>query len=272
MVPEHLLPKEYKKQPNASLNSLSSSSSGDFGNAVSFTRPDDIVWSDPDDPYNEKGSAELDTILAKKVKGPWEVSFTEARKLAKQKEKPLLIWFTNTKTSPTCKHLSAELFATAGFESWTKEHLIKLRVDLFVSDPLSKEGSRKDDWLEKLKKRYSVKGTPVVLVLTPNQEVISRYRGYKIGNSDFYFGRIKSAKDIANRNYSDWKHGLQAKGYREWTGKKGVKIFAKLARYKEGKLILVEPDGKRFRTTESKLSVKDRQWIAAEKAKREKTL
>jgi hypothetical protein len=45
-------------------------------------------------------------------------------------------------------------------------------------------------------------------------------------------------------------------------------VYAKLARYSGGEMILIEPDGKRLKALEKNLSGVDRAWIAAEKAKR----
>ncbi|HCQ38603.1 MAG TPA: hypothetical protein DIV39_05570, partial [Verrucomicrobiales bacterium] len=58
-------------------------------------------------------------------------------------------------------------------------------------------------------------------------------------------------------------------GYREWADQQGRKVFARLTRYKSGQLILVEPDGRKIRASESRLSDADRTWIAAERAKRD---
>ena len=60
---------------------------------------------------------------------------------------------------------------------------------------------------------------------------------------------------------------MARRGYREWTDERGRKLFAKLSRYREGELILVEPDGKRILARESKLSAEDRTWILRQKAR-----
>jgi hypothetical protein len=58
---------------------------------------------------------------------------------------------------------------------------------------------------------------------------------------------------------------LERKGYRDWSDDQGRVIFAKLAAYKDGELVLVEPDGQRARTHERKLSAGDRVWIEDQK-------
>jgi len=43
---------------------------------------------------------------------------------------------------------------------------------------------------------------------------------------------------------------------------------ARLVSYQKGEMVMVEPDGNRFRTKESSLSSEDQEWIIEEKKKR----
>ncbi len=254
---------------------------GGRGGAPDFakiTPEEEIVWTDPDDP--DAVIPELDSLLKAPARGPWEQSETVARRMAAREGKCVLIWFTDSLRSPSCKSLDRELFSTPDFEDWAEEKLVRLRIDANVAaavrgkrfDDRMEKGdfkSRAADYVKKLKKRYRVLGQPTLVVLSPQGEVISRYRGYRRGNSDFLWGQIKSALISGEKSYASWRKRLEKQGYREWKDRRGRKVFAKLLAYRDGELLLIEPDGQRSRTREKRLSDADRLWIAQKKREAE---
>jgi len=248
------------------------------GGALSGITPDeDIVWTDPDNPDEE--IPELDALLAKPARGPWEESETVAKQRAIREGKSILIWFTDSNRSPTCKRLSGELFSTREFNDWAEDNLVRLRVDLFIRattgnreyedsfDQMDEE-SKIGDYVERLKKRYKVLGCPTLVMLTPQGELIERYRGYKGGNHEFVWGQLKSAVAAGQKSHASWRKRLEKRGYRDWTGRRNnLRIFAKLLAYRDGDLLLVEPGGQRVKTNERRLSDGDRLWIEEGKRK-----
>ena len=241
---------------------------------IKVTPRKDISWTDSDNP--DAGIPELENLMAAPKKGPWEESETIARQIAALEGKPILIWFTDSARSPMCKVLSKELFGTPEFGKWAKQHLVRLRVnsnisvddsDLSLDEKITRQSELKT-YVKRLKKRYKILGTPSVLMLNPSGEVIARYRGYKRGEADYYWGLIKQGEASSSHAYKSWRQGLESKGYREWKGHRGKKVFAKLVNYSKGSLVLIEPGGSRYKTTEAKLSSKDKKWIAEQKAMR----
>jgi hypothetical protein len=237
-------------------------------------REKDLMWTDPDNP--ESGLEGMEEIMAQSAKrGPWLISYSEARRLAMREGKPILVWFTDTARSPLCKTLSAEVFSKAEFEKWAAEEVIRVRLDFNVKGESRGPGHsamddqvRKENYLEDLKKRYKILGLPMVLLMAPDGTVTSRYRGYHKTYHDFYFSRLKNDAQGTKDYHEKWKSKMGRKGYREWVDEKGRTVYAKLARYSGGAMILIEPDGKRLKAEEKNLSGADRAWIAAEKAKR----
>jgi thioredoxin-related protein len=240
---------------------------------VELTPEDEIVFTDPDNP--EASLPELADLLsaAPRRRGPWEQSESVAKRLAVREGKPILIWFTDSARSPMCKALSEELFKNPEFEQWASEKIIRLRVDanVVVDDPDLSLGEKETRLVElkryvaRMKKQYKVLGQPVMVMLNPAGEVIGRYRGYKRGDADFTWGLIKQGEAASAHALKDWRASMEAKGYREWSDLKDRKVFAKLVRYSQGTLTLIEPDGTRSRTHENRLSDKDRAWIAEQK-------
>lgn len=241
---------------------------------VNITPQEDIAFTDPDNP--DAGIPELETLMAAPKKGPWEESETIARQTAAREGKPILIWFTDSARSPMCKAISSELFATKDFGKWAEKHIVRLRFDsnVVVDDPDISLGDKINrqvelkNYIKKLKKRYRVLGHPTILMLNPSGEVMWKETGYKRGQADFTWGLIKQAEVVSTQQYKSWRKSLEAKGYREWEGKTGRKVFAKLVSYSKGTLILIEPGGERYKTDESKLSSDDRKWIENQKALR----
>jgi protein disulfide-isomerase len=244
-----------------------------------ITPEEEIVWTDPDDP--DARIPELDTLLKAPSRGPWEQSETVALRTAVREGKCVLIWFTDSLRSSPCKTLDRELFSTPDFEKWAEKNLVRLRVDANIdaavrgkkfedrSDEMDFK-SRAAEQVKKLKKRYRVFGNPTLVVLSPQGEVISRYRGYRRGNSDFLWGQIKSALISGEKSYASWRKRLEKQGYREWRDRRGRKVFAKLIAYQNGELLLIEPGGQRARTREKRLSDADRLWIEQKKREAER--
>lgn len=227
----------------------------------------DMVWTDPDNPDENLGS--LEAVFTQPVKDPWQLSFRSALRKAYTEGKPLMIWFTDSKSSPTCKILGAELFGTDQFMSWSDEQVVRLRVDTNPreADPILR--TSKNKYALALRKKFRVKGNPTVLVIGHSGETVGRYTGYRSGNANYRFGQIKNATNTINEGHFNWRDSMDKKGYRHWTGHNGVKLYAKLLRYQDGTLYVSEPNGRKTRFHEKNLSTKDRKWIDKEKAKRE---
>ncbi len=242
-------------------------------NGMILTPEEDIVFTDPDS--GDANLPELSSLLAAnpKHRGPWEQSESLAKQRAAREGKPLLIWFTDSARSPLCKALNDELFALPEFEKWASEKIIRLRVDasVKVDDPdlsLDDKETRRIDltsYTSRLRKQYKVLGQPTLVLLNPGGEVLGTYRGYKRGQGAFYWGLIKQGEAASSSTYQKWRAGLEKTGYREWQDRGDNKVLAKLTRYADGTLTLIQPDGTRCRTQESKLSDKDRAWIAEQK-------
>lgn len=236
-----------------------------------LTPEENIVYTDPDNP--EAGIPELATLLAAPRRGPWEESETIAKQRSTREGKPMLIWFTDSRSSPMCRALSEELFATSEFGAWATENLVRLKLDanVVVVDPDLDSVARDNrvfdisHYVAAIRKRYKVMGYPALIMLSPNGEVVGNYRGYKRGEAELLWGKLKHAQAVSAESNKGWRAGLEKKGYREWQDRKERKIFARLISYSNGTLTFIEPDGTRSRTQETSLSDKDREWIADQK-------
>ncbi len=235
--------------------------------AVGITPDADIIWANPD-PNAPIGNG-LEELWKQPENKSWHTSYTEAIRQSRQSGKPMMIWFTDSRRSPLCRRLSEDLFSKSDFEGWASQKLVRLRVDTtFPSRERNTDlGVRKSKYIEKLKKRYSVHGHPTVVMLSPRGAVVVSYRGYKKGDPDYYWGRMKQSLTKAEEDYGAWREKLEKRGYRLWTSRDGRKTFAKLHRFQPGSITLIDPDGKRGTTSFSRLSDADQTWVMGQKKK-----
>ncbi len=236
---------------------------------ASHPSAENIVWTDPD--KMDQNIPELQKLLDGPKREVWMKSEIEARRAAIREGKCVMIWFTDSARSPLCKSLSEELFGRGEFGDWARENTIRLMVDqsalMARGEKYDKEVSSQD-YVEQMKKKYKALGTPVVVVLSPRGEVLGKYRGYSKGQADFFWGQLKHAINVGTNDYQSWMKKLEKQGHRRWHDKQGRSLVARLVSYHAGEMIMVEPDGNRFRTKEQSLSREDQEWIAAEKKKR----
>jgi len=239
---------------------------GEFSQSVSATRPQDIVFTKPGD-TEFVASAELKEIWKKEYEGPWMQSFPNALRKAQVEGKPIFVLFSS-ETNPLVKALDEEVLGKKEFSTWATEHVIRLRFEDYRSKSRSKFGD-KIDYIEALKKRFKVRAVPSGVLVLPNGTVTARYRGYRKGESEFYEGRLRDNAENAQKQIDIWNEDIEKKGYRIWTDIKKRKVMAKLTRYRDERLDLVQPDGKRSSVHESKLGHADRKWLRQEKIKRD---
>lgn len=231
---------------------------------VGVTSEEDTVWApeDPDEPMEKA----VEEVWNNSENKSWHTNMSVAAKLARNSGKPIIVWFTNSEKSPQCKLLNTELVLKPEFEKWAKDNTVRVTLDVAKRGG-SIEDSERVQHAKKFKERYDVLGYPSVYVLSPSGEVVDKQRGYKTGSGVYYWGRIRHSVDVAAKHHGAWREKLEKRGYRMWTSREGAKVFAKLNRYKDNKVTLVEPDGKRGSTSFRKLSDADQTWINQEKAK-----
>ncbi len=237
--------------------------------AGTVMNPDEIVYTDPDAEDPEDIVPELRELLESRSEdGPWGRSISRVFREARKTDKPVLIWFNDSGNPMASGAISDDLFGRQDFEEWAQDTFVRLQVDEQVGSKLDDDGARKAAFVKDLKKRYKVMGYPTLLVVTPSGEVIGRYRGYRRGQWEYKWGQLRQGAHLAGKSHAAWKQKMERKGYRTWSDPLGRKFFAKLIAYRDGELVLIEPDGTRARTQERRLSVEDQEWIAAEKRKR----
>jgi thioredoxin-related protein len=258
---------EEEEQAQGTLKSLADVKPTTSTSMAALPSEEDILWA-PEDP--NAPMEELDNLWENMPKNvdSWHVSYEKALREARKDGKPVLMWFTDSKSNAASKALANELFNHNKFKKWAEENVVLLRIDSFIVEDDSDRKERKREYVRKLKKRYKVLGAPVVVILSPRGTSFGKYTGYKSGSPDFYFGKLKSGYRNAAEDYGRWREEYERKGYRVWHDNRGRKVFAKPRGLKDETLYLITPGGEKSKTSLSKLSPEDRAWVAEQQRQR----
>lgn len=228
-----------------------------------------VYYTDAHDPDAPIPGLE-EAFAQRKENERWLQSYPTALREAQSSGKPILIWFHHSAGSPPSKKLGAELLQTKEFEDWAKKNVVRVcydQAEKFENEPVYRKRKKMLEYVKKAPSLFGVRGTPVLLVMSPDGTRVDTLRGYYTGQNSLYFDQIKNSVRLAKQQYEEFKRALIPKGYRVWTGVNGNTVFAKLARYsgKNQTLWLQEPDGHQSRTSLKRLSLEDRAWLLEQK-------
>lgn len=121
------------------------------------------------------------------VEAKWLTSFEEAKKVAAEKDLPILVDFSGSDWCGWCIKLDKEVFSKVEFKKYAKNNLVLFMVDF----PRSKEQPveiKKQN--EALAQQYGVRGFPTVLLLDATGQQIGK-TGYQRGGPEKYIEHIK---------------------------------------------------------------------------------
>ncbi len=229
----------------------------------------ELRWTNLDNMF-EKDPL-LEKILAAPKRQVWEKTEDQALRTARREGKCVMIWFTDQANNTQSKRLNEELFRKQDFGNWAKENILRLMVD---QSALATKGEKRDgevvleNQVIAMKKKYKILGAPNIVIVSPTGQVLTKLRGYKSGTATTLWGQIKYNVGVGNTQYAAWLQSMEKRGFRVWQDRQQRKVVAKLLHYNQGEMVMIEPDGNRFRTDEEKLCANDRAWIAQEKQKR----
>ena len=245
------------------------------GGVAGLTPESDLIFTDPDD---VEGSEAAIQGLFKDEEKDWYQSHTVAKNRALLESKPLLIVFTDTAAgqggSGPVARLERELLARNDFADWARKNVIRLKLDFNQKDRHSADPAKqsvaleKEKYLKSLRKRYKVGGFPAMIMVAADGTVVQHVRGFQKGAGEFTWGLLKQGVVISDERQRKFEAKLEKKGYRRWTGQNDQTIFARLAKYRDGELLLFAPNGNRFITNEDNLSKSDKNWLESQKSKR----
>lgn len=131
-------------------------------------------------------------VAAKKVK--WQENFEKAQKLARRKNKPLLVFFTGSDWCGPCKNLHKDFFDTDKFKEISSDFILyeadfPRRTDIVT--PEKKKENRK------IQRQYAVRGYPTLLVLSSEGNELGRRVGYSfMRDPELHFKLLDDAVEL----------------------------------------------------------------------------
>ena len=124
----------------------------------------------------------------------WLTDFDEAKAKALEEKKPILIDFTGSDWCGWCVKLDEEVFSQTDFLKFASDSLILVEID-FPKKKVQSEELKVQN--KALAEKYSIRGFPTVLLLSPEAELIEK-TGYLSGGAKAYVSHIQSILDTAN--------------------------------------------------------------------------
>ncbi|HSJ02356.1 MAG: hypothetical protein ACAI34_05530 [Verrucomicrobium sp.] len=190
---------------------------------------------------------------------PWIKSAMDATELSRRSGKPLLI-LVNNRNSPSGQSIESTLVLQPDFKKLAEETYIPLRMDF------ADESTTKSDFYQAFKDQLKVRGYPALLVMLPDGTEVLRLSGYKHEYEVPYMLRLRESVASCKKAVDARRKKLEPAGYRGWTDKKGVLVFAKLEKADANMLHLTTEWGTKFTTFTNRLSDADQEWIAKKQA------
>ncbi len=117
----------------------------------------------------------------------WLTNFEEAKKVAAEKNLPIIADFSGSDWCGWCIKLDNEVFSKEEFKKYAKDNLVLFMADFPRASKQSAEIKKQN---ETLAKQYGVRGFPTVLVLDSTGKQIAK-TGYQAGGAKKYIEHIK---------------------------------------------------------------------------------
>ena len=117
----------------------------------------------------------------------WLTDFEAAKKLAAQKNLPILADFSGSDWCGWCIKLDKEVFSKDEFKAYAEDNVVLFLADFPSRKPQPAEVKKQNKALRDL---YGIRGYPTVLLLNAEGEVLER-TGYQAGGAEKYIEHIK---------------------------------------------------------------------------------
>ncbi len=224
----------------------------------------EVYFTNPDDP-----EAEIAGITAafenRRHGNGWMDNYGRAVRLARRENRPVIIWFHDSVTSPKSRILGTQLLETTEFSEWCRDRVVRVKLDAGASIDERTKGSSRYSMrsINDMASRLGVTRKPGLVVISPNGKVTAVIDGY----DGFTAGvelELKAGVAEAEKEFDLLKEKLSGRGYRTWHAARGGKtVFARLQRFDEDRevLYLREYGGRVSRTPLARFSQADIDYV-----------
>jgi protein disulfide-isomerase len=105
----------------------------------------------------------------------WMTDYEEARRMAAEQKKPVLLNFTGSDWCPPCIQLKKDVFDTREFKSFAQENLVLVELDFPRRKKMDPAVARQN---QALQREYKIEGYPTVVLLNPDGTEVKRRSGF----------------------------------------------------------------------------------------------
>ncbi len=121
----------------------------------------------------------------------WETDFTEARKMAQERNRNIILVFSGSDWCAPCMKLEREIWKSEQFQAHARDHFVLVRAD-FPKKKANKLSGEQEKKNAELAEKYNIKGYfPFVVVMDKNANVLG-YTGYKNVSPEEYIKILES--------------------------------------------------------------------------------
>ena len=117
-------------------------------------------------------------VISRAVEANWKTDFSEAKSLAAEQKRYVLLDFTGSDWCPWCVKMDKEVFAHREFADFAAKNLVLVRLDFPRTKP--QPGPEKAQ-NEELAKKFQIEGYPTYVLLDPKGNEVRRQVGYLEG-------------------------------------------------------------------------------------------
>ena len=130
---------------------------------------------------------------------PWQTDFKKAQEIAKEENKPILMFFTGSDWCGWCHKLQREVLTTEEFVERVSDEFVFVEIDFPRRHTLSPTLTAQNRMLSR---QYSVRGFPTILILDPDSNPVM-VTGYKDGGGKKYakhlLDKVKEYKALSQK-------------------------------------------------------------------------
>jgi protein disulfide-isomerase len=140
----------------------------------------------------------------------WLTNLEEAQKLSKKTKKPILANFTGSDWCGWCHKLSAEVFNTPEFKTWSDKNVVLLELDYPRRKEQTPELKQQNSGLQQA---FQVQGYPTIWVFNLDiDKKTKKYNIVQIGKTGYVAGGAKVFTDGVDAMITQYKNTPKVKG------------------------------------------------------------
>ena len=114
----------------------------------------------------------------------WQQDFSNAEKLTKSTDKPMLIFFTGSDWCGPCKMLVSDVFESEKFNKEVQNDFVLYEADFPRNKDLVTTSQRSDNY--KLKNKYNVSSYPTIVIVNGKGKALGKMKGYNLMRDTSY--------------------------------------------------------------------------------------